>query len=237
MKNIEKELRYLKNEEKFLSYSYQSLREHFTSYDKFMHFYRSIDNDEEKNLFLKVSSFYLFTVKNGDWYTKSIQGTNEVIEYITNTYKYISIFSLIESLSKENFIDFFQFMKMKKSKISFPIKDKDSLDEIYKQYKKEYGSIQQCVSFFNKLPLDQQNLMVSRIQIKNGEPTIEGLAKHLYMLRSKYVHEAKFNLQVSRGTVINNEVICKLSIDDTMNFFEKGLIQYFLNSKDAKGHI
>lgn len=230
MKNIEKELRYLENEEKFLSYSYQSLREHFTSYAKFMHFYRRIENDEEKNLFLKVSSFYLFTVKNGDWHTKGIQGTNEVIEYITNTYKYISIFSLIESLSKENFIEFYQFMKMRRSKISFPIEDKDSLDEIYKQYKKEYGSIQQCVSFFNKLPLDQQNLMVSRIQIKKGEPTIEKLVKYLYTLRSKYVHEAEFNLQISQGTVINNETICRLSINDTMYFFEKGLIQHFLNA-------
>ena len=228
MSNKREEYHYLENEKKFLSYAYQSLHKHFTSYDEFLYFYKYIESNEAKNLFLKVSSFYLFTVKNGDWYTKD---TNVVIEYITNTYKYISIFSLIESLSKENFIDFYTFMKRKKSKISFPITDKDNLDEIYRQYKIEYGSIQQCVSFFNKLPLEQQELMVSHIRINKGEPSIEELAKHLYSLRSKYVHEAKFNLQISQGTVISNDVICNLSIENIMIFFEKGLIQHFISTE------
>src|SRR5712692_7596070 len=108
-----KDIHYLEGDT-FLKYAYLALGEHFSSHDDFINYFNSIKTDAMKNLFLRTASFYLFLVKRGDWVV-DVPGSNKVIDYLTNTYKCVAIFSLIESLSKGKFIDFYTFLMRKKS--------------------------------------------------------------------------------------------------------------------------
>jgi len=230
--NIVKDLRYLHKKDKFLEYAYLALSNNFSSREEFEEYFESIKNDDRKSLFLRTASFYLFTVKRGDWFV-NIPDSNNRIDYLTNTFKYVAIFSLIESLSEGKFVDFYQFIVSKKHGIHFPISDKSKFDEIYKKYKEKFGSIKRCISFFKALPLDRQRDLVSRLEIRGTEASIENLAKYLYELRSKFVHEAELVLNMSDETTVSRKekklVICRLSIKDAMHFFEEGLIEQFRN--------
>src|SRR6266487_1838291 len=102
-KHTMKDLRFLQDRT-FLDRAYHALGSHFSSRGAFESYFDAIETEERKNLFLKTASFYLFLVKGGDW-VLDIPHSDKVIDYLTNTYKYVSIFSLIESLSGENFIE------------------------------------------------------------------------------------------------------------------------------------
>ncbi len=220
--------------DKFLEYAYLALSDHFSSREEFEEYFESIKGDDQKSLFLRTASLYLFMVKNGDWVV-DVPNSNNIIDYFTNTFKYIAIFSLIESISEEKFVDFYQFIISKKYGIQFPISDKDEVDEAYRKYKEKFGSIKRCISFFKALPLDRQRDLVSRLEIRGTEASIENLAKYLYELRSKFVHEAELVLHMSYGTTVSRKkkklVICRLSIKDAMYFFEEGLIEQFRNCR------
>jgi hypothetical protein len=77
----------------------------------------------------------------------------------------------------------------------------------------------------------RQREFLSRFEVKGSDPTIENLAKYLYEMRSKFVHEAALVLHMSDGILIGMQggkiVVCNLSIKDTMLFFEEGLIEHF----------
>lgn len=241
MDNTAKDLRYLRSQDKFMEYAYCALREHFSSRTEFDNYYNSIATDDQKNLFLKTASFYLFLVKRGDWKV-DIPGSNELIDYLTNTYKYIVIFSLIESLSDKKFIDFYEFLSSKMSKISFPI-GKKQLEKYYEEYKYQFGSIRRCISFFQSLNTDSQEKLISKLEIRETKskntittqnkikPTIDKFAKYLYELRSEFVHKAELILDLSKKISVGKKggkvVIWRLSIDDCMSFFEEGLLIYF----------
>jgi len=232
MKNsTTKDLRYLepKNRDKFIKYAFLALESHFSSYDDLILFFNKIKTKERKSLFLRTAMFYLFLVKQGDW-TVEIPDSNKIIEDLTNTYKYIGIFSLIESLSKEKHMDFHQFIVSHKSKVKFPI-DRVMLDKIYENYKNEFGSVKRCISFFKALRTDRQKDLVSRFNVSESTASIENLAKYLYELRSNFIHEAELVHHMSDVTsfsvVKGHSVICSLSITDAMLFFEEGLIEYF----------
>ncbi len=143
----------------------------------------------------------------------------------------MAIFSLIESLSQEQFVDFYQFLTRLKSPVEFPIADRATLDEYYEKYKQEFGSIRRCISLFKALSPQRQRELLSRFAVKGSDPTIENLAKYLYEMRSKFVHEAALVLHMSDGMSIGMEggkiIVCSLSIKDAMQFFEEGLIEYF----------
>ena len=224
-----KDFRFLDAKDTFLERAYLALKNHFPSRDAFDAYFNGI-NDEEKNLFLKTASFYLFLVKCGDWVV-NVPNSDKVIDYLTNTYKYVAIFSLIESLSREQFVDFYQFQTRQKSRVEFPIADRASLDEYYEKYKQEFGSIRRCISFFKALSPERQRELLSRFEVKGSEPTIENLAKYLYEMRSKFVHEGALVLHMSDGLSIGMQggkiVVCNLSIKDAMLFFEEGLIAHF----------
>src|SRR3989339_519144 len=104
-----KDHRYLDAKDKFLEYSFQALQDQFSTKDELISFFNTIGNDDQKNLFLKTASFYLFLVKNGDWWV-DISGSDRRVNYFTDTYKYIAIFSLIESLQGKEFMDFYSFL-------------------------------------------------------------------------------------------------------------------------------
>ena len=230
-----KDQRYLFNKTVFLEYSYQALRDRFTTKDDFLVFFEAIENDEKKNLFLKTASFYLFLVKNGDWHV-DIAGSNKTIDYLTDTYKYIAVFSLIESLQDNEFTDFYTFLVRRKTNVTFPIKDKQDLEHWYRKYKKEYGSIHQSVNFFKSLTSQKKADLVKNLEVKIVTATIENLSKYLYDVRSRFVHEAQLIVNMSGRTTVSGYrkkvVVCKLSLNKLMEFFEDGLLIYFEKHND-----
>ena len=130
-----KDLRFLDAKDTFLERAYLALKKQFPSRDAFDAYFNAIRDDEQKNLFLKTASFYLFLVKCGDWVV-NVPNSDKVIDYFTNTYKYVAIFSLIESLSEEQFVDFYQFLTRLKSRVKFPIADRRPLMSITKNTSK-----------------------------------------------------------------------------------------------------
>jgi len=223
-----KDRRYLSS--KFLEYSFQALQDHFTNKDDFISFFEAIENDDRKNMFLKTASFYLFLVKKGDWFV-DIPGSDKKVDYLTDTYKYIAIFSLIESLQEKEFMDFYSFLVRRKTNVKFPINDEKELGQWYRQYKQEFGSIHQSVRFFKALSVQRKADLIKNLEVRNVKPTIENLSKYLYNLRSKFVHEAKLVVNMSSRTTFSRYgkkiVICRLSLRKLMDFFEEGLITYF----------
>ena len=230
MSNSTKDLRYLDARNKFIEYAFLALGDHFPSRDEFLNYFKAIRISDRKSLFLRTASYYLFLVKRGDW-AVDVPGSDKVIDYLTNTYKYVAIFSLIESLSEETFIDFYEFLVRRKSSVQFHISDKTELQDLYRKYKEDFGAIKRCISFFKELSPDRQRALLSRLEVRGTEPTIENLAKYLYELRSKFVHEAELVLHMSEGMTISQTgdklVVCRLSIKDAMIFFEEGLIKHF----------
>lgn len=230
MHSTTRDLRYLDAKEKFLEYAFQALDHHFASRQDLIGYFEAIRNDDRKSLFLRTASFYLFLVKGGDW-TVSIPSFSRVIDHLTNTYKYVAIFSLIESLSDKKFIDFHQFLTRRKSRVQFPITDRAVLTQYYENFKGEFGAIQQCVSFFRALRPERQRDLLSKLDVRGTQPSIENIAKFLYELRSKFVHEAELVHHMSDGTSMSVKggkvIVCKLSIADAMVFFEEGLIEHF----------
>jgi hypothetical protein len=225
-----KDHRYLSNKRIFLVYSYQALQHHFTTKRDFMAFFEAIETDEKKNLFLKTASFYLFLVKNGEWRV-DVVGSNRTIDYLTDTYKYIAIFSLIESLQDKQFIDFHTFLVRRKTNVTFPINDKQDLEDWYKKYKEEYGSVHQSVNFFMSLSSSKKADLLKNLEVKSVTPTIENLSKYLYDIRSRFAHEAQLIANMSGRTTLsrggNKIAICKLSLGKLMEFFEECLLIHF----------
>lgn len=219
-------LRYLSNKNTYLKYSYLALKERFKTKEDFDKWYESIKSDKKKDIFLKVATYYLALVKNGDWYV-DIPDSNKKIDYFTNTFKYIAIFSLIESLSSDKYIDYYEYLKKKNTQTKFPI-DKEELENKYRSYKQEYGSIRRCISFFTNLSIEKQKELVSKLEVEGNDASIENFAKYLYRLRSEFVHEAELIHEMSSvpvyGLYNNKGVMCYLSIDDAMEFFEEGLM-------------
>jgi len=225
-----KDLRYLSSRV-YLEYSFLALQNRFTSQNEFNAFFNAIINDDQRNLFLKTATFYLFLVKKGDWIV-DVPKSNKRIDYLTDTYKYIALFSLIESLHHLKFMEFYTYLIRRKSKVKFPIQDKAELNQHYKNYKKEFGSIQQSIRFFQSLSRKRKATLIQKLEVTNIEPTIENLSKYLYELRSKFVHEAELIVNMSGRTTQsrrgkNQEVICDLAIEDLMQFFEEGLVEHF----------
>jgi len=230
MKAASTDLRYLMAKETFIEYAYSATGGLFACRDEFIRFYESIRPDARKNLFLKTASFYLFLVKRGRWIV-DIPGSDSGTNYLANTYKYVGIFSLIESLLGENFIDFYQYLVARRTAVSFPITDKGVLKGLYSRYKSKFGSTQRCISFFRALDPERQEDLISKLKVDETRPSIENLAKFLYDLRSKFVHKGELVLDMTDGTSMHRRgkkvVRCTLSIEDACTFFEEGLIAHF----------
>jgi len=227
------DLRYIQNQKKFLEYSYIALEDNFGSREDFDSFFNSIESDEEKNLFLRSASFYLFIVKRGEW-KLNISDVQESIDDLTNTFKYIALFSLIESLySKDEYIDFYEYMMRHKNDLSLPIHKKLTavLSETYEKYKSEFGTQRMALRFFESLDLEDIDLIKNRFTVRGSESPFKKLINILYKIRSKFVHQADlvvgFGRGASFGTVDKDKVLNKLSMEDLQNIFEHGLLKRF----------
>jgi hypothetical protein len=186
--------------------------------------------DEDKDLFLGVASKYVFLVKHGDWHV-DLEDCNPVIDYFTNSFKLVSLFSLIESLSSEKHEDFYDWLQ-KQEDDTFPIADKLKLKSLYEKYKKTYGSIRRCVRFFERLPPARQSELRAGFKVR-GKPVseIKAVAEFLYNLRSKFVHEGEFVLDIANIPVMsrhkNAETLTDISIPTLLRMFEEGVLAYF----------
>lgn len=213
-------------------YAASAMRSRFLDAPAFNAFYTALTN-EQKDDFLRVASSYLFLVKQGDWHV-TVEGSNPVIDYFTNSFKLVSLFSLIESLSPEKHQDFYEWLGHIGGDI-YPISDKATLKQLHEKYKATYGSIRRCVAFFERLSSAQQADLCNAVQI-NGAPvkSIKDVAQFLYNLRSKFVHEGELVLDIANVPVMsthkNANTLTTLSMHRLLEAFEEGVIAYFTHA-------
>lgn len=222
---------YLDDKRKFLEYSYSALKTQFHNKKEFLTFFDSICSNEAKNHFLYISSIYLFLVK-ACTFEVNVSGSDKEVDYITNTPKFVNIFSLVEALyTKDEYVDFFTFLTRRKSNVGFPIKNRSELEEIYKRYKQEYGATQKAVRFFNSLSPECKELIRAKLKIVDSENSISDLAKLLYEIRSKFLHQGRLVKTFGPGTTIGKPgkkvIVNDLTIEDVESCFEYGLLAYF----------
>lgn len=214
-------------------------------------FYQSLKTEEVKDDFLRVAIFYLFLVKQGDWHT-TVPGADKIVEYQTNSFKVVALFSLIESLTELTYKDFYKWLSEQPNDNIFPIENAFKLQNLYDQYKGSFGSIRQCVEFFNRLPHKQKNTLCNSVEFRRigddskphnyfdkKEQSIEKIVKYLYDLRSKFVHNTKFVLSISNMTVVSKDknklIITNLPLPVLLEAFEEGVIAHF-KSKTQPGN-
>lgn len=224
-------LRYIADETTWKKDAYLALSSHFSSYEDFERFYSSLGDSETKNEFLRAAAFYLFFVKSGNWHVY-VDRSNPVIDYITNSFKLATLFSLIESLSDKKYKDFYQWLCNEVSDSDFQIVDQAMLSNLYERYKDTYGSVRRCKAFFDNLPSARQKVLCSAIKI--GEHPLDSVTKvaeFLYDSRSKFMHEAQMVLELGSGihfSRLRNKVVqSTLSIDVLLESVEEGILAYF----------
>lgn len=143
----------------------------------------------------------------------------------------VAVFSLIESLSDLDFLDFHQWLTAKSRKQSFPIEDRKALAGLYREYKAVYGATRRYAAFFSNLPLEEQRRLCGSISV-NKKPSVEIkiLAEFLYSLRSGFVHKAEFAHELSGPAFAISRsglVESKLTVAGIFQAFELGIIEHF----------
>lgn len=234
--------RYIQNETSFLEYSRDALGHRFVSASDFDHFYSLLPDNASKNEFLRVASFYLFLVKNGNW-INTVGSKDSVTDYLTNSYKLVGIFSLIESLSEQEHQDFFRWLcSYSKKNNTFPIESRSVLDALFTMYNREHGATNFCVAFFERLSEDQQAMLRRKIQVR-GKPvsTVKRAVQVLYGLRSRFVHEGNLLVQLSNGpmaSIIKKKVhLFNINISEIVELFEHALVLHFAAQHNITLHL
>lgn len=230
-------LRYFAYEDGYKEDAWLALASRFGRRDDFEQFYSRLIDPAAKDEFLRVATFYLFFVKKGDWHV-SVEHSNPVTDYITNSFKIVALFSLIESLSDKQYMDFYKWLRNETGKSDFPIADRTALASLDVKYKEEYGSIRRCKDFFENLPASSQKNLCGAIKI-DGKPlsSVKKVAEFLYNARSEFVHNAEFVLEVGSGTNFSGNqskvVQSDLSMEVLLESIEEGILAYFIHKKRA----
>jgi hypothetical protein len=218
----------------FKEYAYTALTSRFRDRKEFEQFYNSLADSSVNDEFLRVASLYLFLAKQGAWHVK-IDGSAEVVDYLSNSFKVVAIFALIESLSDQRHQDFYDWLR---EKGAFPILDSGALAKLNEEYKASFGSIRRCVQFFSRMPVGRQQALCEAIVV-DGKPlgSVQKVAEFLYDIRSKFVHEARLVLQFvefpvsfALSTKGKKVVETDLPIDTLLDAFEEGVLEYFRHS-------
>lgn len=214
-------------------YAVAALSSQFIDGADFDSFYLRL-SDESKDEFLRVGSLYLFLVKRGDWHV-DLEDVNPVVDYLTNSFKLVTLFSLIESLGSDSHQDFYEWL-IKSGDGIYPIADKASLTSMQQRYKETFGSIRRCVRFFENLPALSQEKLCESIQFNmKATKSIKDVANFLYNLRSKFVHEGQLVLELNEVSSISNVknemVITSLRMSELLFAFEEGVVAHFRHIK------
>lgn len=223
--------RYTADEPVFKRYAYTALMSRFPDQAGFEHFYDSLAVPSIKDEFLRLTSFYLFLVKQGDWHV-TVEGSAPLVDYLSNSFKVLALFALIESLSDRQHQDFYEWLSERDIATTFPIPDRPSLARLNEEYKATYGSIRRCVAFFTNLPPQRQQALCHAFSVDGKPlPSIKRVAEFLYDLRSKFAHEARLVLQLGNAIALSMKghrvVETQLSIDALLEVFEEGVLAYF----------
>lgn len=225
-------MRYLNAKDKFLRYAWSVFASYFESPASFEEQFEWIQEDESKNLFLKLASFYKFLVRDGNFVIE-LDGQVQDDDTFDETYKFIAIIALIEALYEhERYLDFFQWLSMRERRDDvFPIDDLNKLDRLYREYKVEHGATKKTEKFFEVLDPGTKKIIESTITVDGESKPAEVLAKLLYGIRSEFVHRARLVLELTKGTLISvrgeQVIVSDFSLRDLSAIFEQGLLQHF----------
>jgi hypothetical protein len=226
------DMRYFHAEEEFLTYSWQVYQSYYSSKDTFLSQYQNIATDEQKNLFLMLVSFYKFLVRDGEYRLKE-DDEFSYVDYLDETYKFISLMSLIEAMfSDEKFVDFYQWLTMKERRTQvFPISNPTELENYYREYKDKFGAAKKAIKFFQELDDSAKNFLAARMKIDEAYKPTEIVAQKLYSIRSEFVHEARLILEFNEGRMFSirngKEVDSILSLNHLQLIIEHGILYHF----------
>ena len=219
-----KELKYWEQRNTFSPFAFESFQDYFGSRSEFDAFVDSIATDEEKSRFLKVASFYKFLVKDGRF---SVPGY-EKAKYFDETYRFVGIVALIESVeSRVSYQDFYTWLRRS---ATFPIQNQQDLDALHKQYKSQFGLMNKMVSFFQRLDDSSKREIESWIKIQGQPLAIEKLARTLYDIRSKFMHEARLIVDLSGMRTLSARHKGRditLRLEEVERIFERGVLLRF----------
>lgn len=230
----------MKFTQKDIDESFSILKRYFKSKDDFIEQIDRLGSEKEK--FLRLSLVYGALVK--DSHLPKVDENELLLKFINDTFKFISLMSLIEALySDQDYFGFFQWLNKKDQDHRFPIKDRNELREIFQEYTNDHGSIKKAVHFFNDVPKEYRYILERGIEhykykettsyedIKREEPDIDRIAKTLYQMRSNFIHAAKIVTDVSgihgMSKVGNRVVMTHISIDDLSKLFEIVMLSKF----------
>jgi hypothetical protein len=225
-----KDLKYWKERDSFSPLAFHAFQEYFDSRSDFDAFVDSIAADEEKSRFLKVASHYKFLVKDGRF---SVPGYEET-KYFDETYRFVALVALIEFVeSSVSFKDFYAWL----SKLAaFPIQDQQALDALYEEYKGQFGVMHKMVSFFLRLDDPSKQQIESWIKVQGQPLAIDKLAKTLYDIRSKFVHEARLIVELSGMRTLSARHKAReitLPLEHLERIFERGVLLRFGHTPPA----
>jgi len=233
---MKRDLPYL-NDVKYFDYAFDVFKRYFKNRKAFETFFNAIRNEEEKDKFLQIASFYKFLVKDGNFVFDDASLRPVVdyyIDYIDENYKYIAIFALIECLIGESdFVEFYNWLLQNHDFNETPIASKTKLRNLYAKYLKEFGTTQKAITFFSSLDPDSKKLIEAKVNIRDGSSSssLEVLAELLYEIRSEFVHKAKLVLEFGKNAVISTRnkkrIFTKLTIQDLGELLERGVLLYF----------
>jgi len=234
-----KKLRYLTEKQKFLGFAFDVCQEYFDNVKDFDAFFNSIDSDDRKDKFLKIVSYYKFLIRDGKFYNEDPK-FDKYIDCLDETYKYIALISLIESIYNQNeYKEFYEWIKMNPESVPFPITHLSDLEGYYEAYKKEHGVTQKVGKFFCSLDDQCKNIIKTKLKVK-GKNDFLPLANYFYKIRSEFVHNANLVLQFGKETTIagdNAEIVSDLNLQDLKMFFEHGLLKHFGYCREFKHPI
>jgi hypothetical protein len=233
------DMRYFEAKDKFLDYSWEVFVDYYDDRSDFESQFDQIPTDEDKNLFLKIASFYKFLVRDGRFVIDDSNGDDDA-GYFDETYKFIAIMAFIETLyGDQQYIDFFQWLNMRKRRAEvFPIPNNTKLELLYDEYKQEYGASRKAENFFSSLDSKARNFLSARITIADKYEPVEELAKLMYTIRSEFVHSSRLILEFIRGGMLSRrrkkQIYSIIEFKDLMLLFEEGLLTRFSFAPDNR---
>src|SRR5215211_4377358 len=183
------DMRFIEQEGQYLEYAWEVYSDYFSSRGNFVSGYEGVPNEQRKNLFLMIVAGYKQLVRDGEYHLVGAQ-SYLYIGHLDQTYKFISIMSLIEAMfADEPHIDFYEWLTMRKRRQQvFPIESAEALRALYCEYKAKFGA-KRAVRFFSELDDGAQQYLASRVTIDNDHKPAEVIARKLYLIRSEFVHQ------------------------------------------------
>jgi hypothetical protein len=225
------DLRYVKAREKFLNYAYDIFKPYYAEHDEFVRQFDKLPDDETKNHFLRITSFYKLLVRDGRFKTTDPK-LPDYTDYLDETVRYVALISLIEAIyTTDEYQDFYEWLALRAKAGGVNIAGAKDLHQIHELYLKQHGLTQKVVRFFAGLPERAQKEILGDLKVAGAEKSIAQLARVLYDLRSKFVHQADLVLEVGDGIMISHRdkkiIVSALTLEQLQKIFEIGTLTFF----------